>query len=125
MFIWLIYIFNHKLIINKKFMSVRPRDRQNLEIVSNQEDKIRTNLSNIIDNINCNNLTRFYPKDESLFKKRIDKLNLKFYIETEKYLIQKNNNENVERIQDQLFIILFKQISLYIEEIERLNFLII
>ncbi len=102
-------------------MSAKPRDRLPVDMAVKQEDKIRMSLSNIIDNINNNNLTYFYPKDESLFKKRIDKLNLKFYIETEKYITNKND---MERCQDQLFIILFKQISLYIEEVERLNLLI-
>jgi hypothetical protein len=100
-------------------MSVKPRDRRCTDIQSRQEDKIRMNLSNIIDNINSNNLSHFYPKDESLFKRRIDKLNYKFYVETEKYLTNKND---MEKCQDALFIILFKQISLYIEEVERLNY---
>ena len=102
-------------------MSVKPRERRCTDIQTRQEDKIRTNLSNIIDNINSNNLSHFYPKDESLFKRRIDKLNYKFYVETEKYLSNKND---MERCQDQLFVILFKQISLYIEEVERLNYLV-
>jgi hypothetical protein len=103
-------------------MSTKPRDRRHLKDDQNrQDDKTRMNLSNIIDNINSNNLSYFYPKDESLFKKRIDMLNYKFYIETEKYLSNKND---MEKCQDQLFIILFKQISLYIEEVERLNFLL-
>ena len=71
-------------------MSVRPRDRSNPNHDNSQQskhdDKTRMSLSNIIDNINLNNLSTFYPKDESIFKKRIDKLNLKFYLETEKYL---------------------------------------
>jgi hypothetical protein len=82
------------------------------------EEKNRTSLASLIDNINLNSLNNFYHRDESLFKKRIDQLNLKFYLETEKYL---NNTQDMEKCQDQLFIILFKQISLYIEEIERLN----
>lgn len=82
----------------------------------------RNSLSTIIDNINLNTLAVYYPKDESLFKKRIDKLNLKFYLETEKYLTTKNSDS--EKCQDTLFMILFKQISLYLEEIDRLNSLI-
>jgi hypothetical protein len=72
-------------------------------------------LSNLID---LTSLDYYYSAEESIFKKRLDKLNMKFYIETEKYL---NNKEDMENCQKQLFIILFKQISLYIEEIERLN----
>jgi hypothetical protein len=78
----------------------------------------KSSLSTLIDHIHLKNLNNFYTNEESLFKQRIDKLNLKFYLETEKYL---TNGEDIEKCQDQLFIILFKQISLYIEEIERLN----
>lgn len=103
----------------------RQRDRsqpinQDFQI-SRNEDKNRSNLNNIIDSINLNSLATYYPKDESLFKKRIDKLNLKFYLETEKYLGNTNKGDSL-RCQDTLFMILFKQISLYIEEIERLNY---
>jgi hypothetical protein len=72
-------------------------------------------LSNLID---LTSLDYFYSAEDSLFKRRLDKLNLKFYIETEKYL---NNKEDIQNCQKELFIILFKQINLYIEEIERLN----
>jgi hypothetical protein len=85
-----------------------------------QEDRNQM-LANLLDNININNLGQFYPKDESVFKKKIDKLNYRFYLETEKYL---NNKTESEKCQDQLFMILFKQISLYIQEIERLNILL-
>jgi hypothetical protein len=88
--------------------------------MAKQEDRTQM-LANILDNININNLGQFYPKDESVFKKKIDKLNYRFYLETEKYL---NNKSDNEKSQDQLFIILFKQISLYIQEIERLNILL-
>lgn len=72
----------------------------------------------IFDNININNLGMFYHKDESLFKKKIDKLNLRFYLETDKFL---NLKQDLEKSQDHLFLYLFKQVSLYIEEIEKLN----
>lgn len=81
----------------------------------------KMSLANLVDNVNNNNLHIFYPKEDSLFKKRIDKLNLKFYLETEKFL---SNQHNEGKCQDSLFIILFQQISLYIEEIERLNLLL-
>ena len=85
------------------------------------EEKQKLYLSNLIDNINLNNLGSSFYKDDNLFKKRLDKLNYKFYAETEKYL---NEKKDMETSQDQLFIILFKQISLYIEENERLNHLL-
>ena len=79
-------------------------------------------LSHILDTINKNSLNIFYPDSNNEFKKKIDSLNLKFYLETEKYLSKKNKSENC---QTSLFIILFKQINIYIEEIERLNLIII
>ena len=79
-------------------------------------------LSKILDTINSNSLNIFYSDSNSDFKKKIDSLNLKFYLETEKYLSNKNCSE---KCQTSLFIILFKQINIYIEEIERLNLIII
>jgi hypothetical protein len=77
----------------------------------------KTKLS-IFDNINVNNLNNYYNKDESLFKKKVDKLNFRFYLETDKFL---NFKHEMEKSQDHLFLLLFKQISVYVEEIERLN----
>lgn len=84
--------------------------------------KIRTSLASLVDNINLNGLNSYYSKEDSLFKRRIDKLNIKFYIETEKFM---TNKQDIKECQDQLFFILFKQISLYLEEIERLNKLVL
>ena len=67
-------------------------------------------VSKILDNINRNNLSTFYDSD-SEFKNKIDSLNLKFYLETEKYLC--NQNKKIQT-QTSLFIILFKQIIIYI-----------
>ena len=78
-------------------------------------------VSKILDNINKNSLSTFYDSD-SEFKNKIDSLNLKFYLETEKYLC--NQNKKIQT-QTSLFIILFKQIIIYIKEIERLNLIII
>jgi hypothetical protein len=83
--------------------------------------KVRTSLASLVDNINLNGLNTYYSKEDSLFKRRIDKLNIKFYIETEKFM---TNKQDIKECQDQLFFILFKQISLYLEEIERLNKLV-
>ena len=76
-------------------------------------------LSNIIDIISNNNLNLFYQDDSTNFKRNIDSLNLKFYLETEKMLSANMNNSS------NLFFILFKQITLYIKEIERLNIIIL
>ena len=102
----------------------------NKTIKNNENDKeedINQNqtLSNIIDAINENNLNAFYEDDNSNFKRNIDQLNLKFYLETEKIIKSSNNNNEVCFNSNTLFLILFKQINLYISEIERLNVIIL
>ena len=54
-------------------------------------------------------------------------MNLQFYLETEKYLNCNDKNDFIrsQKLQANLFIILFKQINIFIEEIERLNKLIL
>lgn len=66
-------------------------------------------------------LQSFYYKEKETnsFLKQIDKLNLSFSSYSDKYL---NLKSEIDKISDSLFINLFKQISLYVEEIERLNF---
>ena len=94
----------------------------------NENENINPNetLSNIIDAINENNLNDFYKDDDnSNFKRNIDQLNLKFYLETEKIIKSTNNNTEVCFNSNKLFLILFKQINLYISEIERLNAIIL
>jgi hypothetical protein len=63
------------------------------------------------------NLNDYYDIESSLFYKRIEKLNLKFYWTSECIL----NQQDIKYPYNKLFLILFKQISLYIEEIARLN----
>ena len=97
----------------------------NTDIKEIKEESSNQLLSKILDTFNINSLNKFYPDSNSDFKKKIDSLNLKFYLETEKYLSNKNSSE---KCQASLFIILFKQINtiqfgIYIEEIERLNLL--
>ena len=92
------------------------------ETYDSKDESSNEFLSRILDTINSNSLNIFYPDSNSEFKKKIDSLNLKFYLETEKYLSNKNRSE---KCQTSLFIILFKQINIYIEEIERLNLIII
>lgn len=85
----------------------------NLSPIRDEKNKFQ-----MFDDLNFNILNNIYSKDESSFKKTIDKLNLKFYSETNKYLGIKYE---LEKSQDNLFIILFKQIASYIEEIDKLN----
>jgi hypothetical protein len=84
------------------------------------------NFAKTIDELNQSILDLYYDKNSS-FKKKIDDLNLKFYLETEKYLNNCKINDHIrnQKLQANLFIILFQQINVFIEEIERLNKIII
>ena len=75
------------------------------------------NISSLIKDINFNNLNEYYELQTSIFMKKIEKLNLKFYWTCEVLL----NDKNIQYPYNKLFLILFKEISLYIDEIERLN----
>ena len=93
----------------------------------NDSEKIdELNFIKTIDDMKQNVLDYYYDKN-SAFKQKIDNLNLKFYLETEKYLnnSKKNDNNRNQKLQANLFIILFQQINVFIEEIERLNKIIL
>ena len=77
-------------------------------------------VKELLNQIPLNTLNDFYDIESSLFKKRIDKLNLKFFWETESLISQKE----IPKPFNKLFLILFKEINLYTEEIERLNLII-
>ena len=83
--------------------------------IDNEKENI--SIKNLINSIPLNNLNNYYDIETSLFKKKCEKLNLKFYWETESLNFQKE----IPYPYYKLFLILFKEISLYIEEIERLN----
>ena len=78
-------------------------------------------ITELLDNICQKSLNNCHKYSNSSFVKQIDELNLKFYLETEKYLSEQVKDQ---KCQSSLFVILFKQISIYIEEIERLNLII-
>lgn len=103
----------------------QPKYKTERTIDSIKMNNTQKSISNLIDIINDNNLSLFYDNTESNFKYNIDQLNLKFYLETEKILSP--NNQKIDRMehQNKLFLILFKQINLYIKEIERLNTIIL
>ena len=85
-----------------------------------KKDSIKENPNDIINLINSTpfeNLNEYYDLESSIFLKRIEKLNLKFFW-TSEYLL---NNQEIKYPYNKLFLILFKQISLYVEEIARLN----
>ena len=113
-----------------KSLSLKPINKEinqiNIEIIKNNNENIlktQNAISNMIDVINDNNLNLFYKEGTSKFKYNIDQLNLKFYLETEKIL--SSPQSDLSHYQNRLFLILFKQINLYIKEIERLNLVLI
>ena len=113
-----------------KSLSLKPINKEinqiNIEIIKNNNENIlktQNAISNMIDVINDNYLNLFYKEGTSKFKYNIDQLNLKFYLETEKIL--SSPQSDLSHYQNRLFLILFKQINLYIKEIERLNLVLI
>ena len=101
-----------------------------------QNENLKNNISDIstiLKEIPLHNLNDYYSIETSVFKKRIEKLNLQFFWIYETILEGQNsnnssdNNTNTNSKQNlifpynKLFLILFKEISLYIEEIIRLN----
>lgn len=114
--------------VNSKFDSVDANWCSGSEIKSNANNtKVQNgNSANLnkemlvsaISNLKLSRPLSFIDDDSVNFQKRIDKLNLKFYVETERYL---SNQHDMGKCQDQLFTILFMQISLYNDELQRLN----
>ena len=96
-----------------------------------------SDISTILKEIPLHNLNDYYSIETSVFKKRIEKLNLQFFwiyesiLEGQSTNNPSNNNNNIDNDinskqnlifpYNKLFLILFKEISLYIEEIIRLN----
>ena len=94
-----------------------------------------SDLLSILKEIPLHNLNDYYNIETNIFKKRIEKLNLQFFWIYESILEGQNtNNNNTDNSNinndskqnlifpyNKLFLILFKEISLYIEEIMRLN----
>ena len=115
---------NNKILIksgNKKFSEYSSKRINTNDSYETSDQSPIELLSKILDTINNNSLNVFYPDSNNEFKKKIDSLNLEFYLETEKFLSNKNPSE---KCQTSLFIILFKQINIYIEEIGRLNLML-
>ena len=92
------------------------KNNNHSECIESEENK-NNNLSSLIKELNFNNLNEYYEIQSSIFMKKIQKLNLKFYYTTEVFL----NDKIIQYPYNKLFLILFKEISLYIEEILRLN----
>ena len=74
---------------------------------------INLNIMNLINEMPFENLNDYYDIETSLFLKRIEKLNLKFYWTSECVL----NQQDIKYPYNKLFLILFKEISLYMGNI--------
>jgi len=88
--------------------------------LNHKNNSIKDNKNDILNLINLTdfeNLNEYYDLESSIFMKRIEKLNLKFFWTSESLL----NQKEIIYPYNKLFLILFKQISLYVEEIARLN----
>ena len=111
---------------NKNGMEDKNNDKENKNTNIAEEKSDEFNFGKTIEEMNQSILDLYYDKSSS-FKKKIDELNLKFYLETEKYLNNNKINDYArnQKLQANLFIILFKQINIFIEEIERLNKIIL
>ena len=103
-------------------MSIHPDNSKNFleDNQTNQSEQNNISVTSLINEIPLNTLNDFYDIETSIFKKRIDKLNLKFYWESESLGSQKE----IPKPYNKLFLILFKQINLFTDEIERLNLII-
>lgn len=103
-------------------MSIHPDSSKNFleDNQTNPTEQNNISISSLLNEIPLNTLNDFYDIETSLFKKRIDKLNLKFYWESESLGSQKE----IPKPYNKLFLILFKQINLFTDEIERLNLII-
>ena len=114
-------INQNKSINNQPSMTNNTTENLNLNDNNNSSTKTNNNSSlnilNFINEMPFENLNDYYDIESSLFLKRVEKLNLKFYWTSECIL----NQQDIKYPYNKLFLILFKQISLYIDEIARLN----
>jgi len=98
-------------------------ERKNAVTTIFPSDSQKTNnpLENLIENIQLTSLYEFYNRCDSKFEKQMDYLNMRLYIETDKYL---NKGQEAEKCKDQLLPILLNQICLLDEEVGKLNSLL-
>ena len=106
---------DNNILFTKTLKVINPNISKTIE--NNELEDNNNNLSSLIKELNFNNLNEYYELQSSIFVKKIQKLNLKFYWTCEVLL----NDKNIQYPYNKLFLILFKEISLYIDEIERLN----
>lgn len=82
------------------------------------ESHISSKLMNVIEKLNFPVIRTANDKESAFFQRKIDKLNLKFYVETQNYLNLKSDKTHCE---ENLFLNLFNQILIYSKEVVRLQ----
>ena len=108
-------LFNEEKNNNKSETNILMKNNLTTDNINSKE--YNNDILNLINSTYFENLSEYYDIESNLFMKRIEKLNLKFFWTSECIL----NNQEIQYPYNKLFLILFKQISLYIEEIGRLN----
>ena len=98
-------------------MSTSLNDESSTQNTNTNASLNNISIQSLLNEMPLNTLGEYYDIETSIFKKRIDKLNLKFYWESEVLASQKD----IPKPYNKLFLILFKQINLFTEEVERLN----
>ena len=93
---------------------------ENLFQNTNEDNNNNVSIVALLNEMPLNTLGEYYDVETSIFKKRIDKLNLKFYYESEALV----HCKEIPKPYNKLFLILFKEINLFTEEIDRLNSII-
>ena len=102
---------------NKTETNIQILNNLSTDNINSKEYNYNNDILNLINSMPFENMSEYYDIESNIFLKRIEKLNLKFFWTSECIL---QNNE-IKYPYNKLFLILFKQISLYIEEITRLN----
>jgi hypothetical protein len=106
-------------LLDKNISNINTNNTININIneseLNNLEQK-SIDITNVLSNY-CFNKEENNVK-MSIFLEKIKNLNAQFYNNREKFLLTKSS---LEKISDDLFIILFKQINIYMEEIQRIN----
>ena len=93
------YLNNENITINETLKVIRPNHKNKKNIDNNVLNN--NNLSNLLNDLDFNNLNEYYELQSSIFMKKIQKLNLKFYWTCEVLL----NDKNIQYPYNKLFSI--------------------
>jgi len=107
--------FNNDLSSNKNINNNPTISHENSDSVTAFEDKSKVQS---LEESNFNTLLNVCSKEDSIFKKHIEKLNQKLSSENNKFSAIK---AELEKSHENIFTLMFKKISIYVEEVEKLN----